>query len=597
MAIVNVGRVRPVWQGTWSSSTAYVKDDIVFHDNSSWIATASSTNSAPAISNTDWDQMSVGTPDIPNQAGQGDKFLQTDGSGLSWATVDVAGGSADTTSASANITLTSSSKKTQRIEFTGSGYSVILPDATLLNKGDSFVIYNASLDYSFGVLNGNNGVMTAINPLGGIACSLIDNTTTKGSWEIAILSPQGEFAVVASYTNTDTTSLDTQTADVIDAGALHVKKLAENKWITIWTDVDNNQYKAQAHSYDPSANTVSAGSVITWSGTGLNTNGSGYVSGFSGDCDAVYISDDVVLVTYYKSYDTGDQILGFRTISASGLTLTANAEVTVTESNTNNGRSGFLYLAQNPYSTSTGLMTQSYYNDFNNTVAWSVSGTTVSLGSLYYTNVNGDYGVIPWFTSATTGYMHGYYSDLGPRHVTPFTLSGLSISFGSALADVFAWSTAASSGVNYLNTTDGFFTHSSWSGNYANFAWVSENNGNPNSEIHTLLPNTVKSNEAGIVLESADANTIKLLTVVTSVAGLQGVGPVLRRITIDKASSSYTLGGSSLLASSTINDQSRVNYYCGAVNVLNEIATGRYLHHGTNAQHHTIYNVISSSDK
>jgi hypothetical protein len=591
-------------RGVWSSAATYVANDIVSVSGSgTYVAIQGSTNQNPTTATAYWMFLEgISASALPAQSGNAGKYLTTDGSNASWGVVDVAGGATDTTSASANITLTSSSKKTQRIEFTGAGYSVVLPNATLLNKGDSFVIYNASSLYTFGVLNAANGVMTAVSPLGGIACSLIDNTTAKGSWEIDILSPQGEFAVVASYTNTNTTGLNTQSTTNTQAGGLHVVKLAENKWMTIWSDVDNNQYKAQAHSYDPTTNSISAGSVISWSCTGLNTNTAGYSdSGWSGECDAVYITDDVVLVTYYKNWDTASQVLGYRTISASGLTLTANAEVTKTESNTANTHSGFLTLAQNPYNLGTGVMTHGYYNGFNNVVGWKVTGTTVTLGNLYHSNLASQYGLIAWFTSATEGYFHGYYSDQGPFYVTPFTInnSTLALIYSGTINDADVRTRTSDAGMAYINTTDGYFACNNWSSGYSNFAWVTEGDRTvaPDVEIKVSLPNTVQGNEAGLVLESSNATTITLLQVVTSVAGLQGVGPVLRRITIDKSSKSYLLGGSSLLASSTINNGSRLNYYCSTHNVLNEIATGRYLHHGTDGDHNTIYNVISTSDK
>jgi len=203
MAIVNVGRVRPIWKGTWSSSTAYVKDDIVFHDNSSWIATASSTNSSPSIGNSDWDQMSVGTPDIPNQAGQAAKFLQTDGSGLSWATVDVAGGS-NIESISSDKTLLATDDRHQILTPSATGLNVILPSTADLNAGDSFVINNKNSFFALTVKNSNSESIL----------SLPANTTTR--------------LIVASTSSQDWEETSTGNASPIGLGSYGVTSTSYN---------------------------------------------------------------------------------------------------------------------------------------------------------------------------------------------------------------------------------------------------------------------------------------------------------------------------------------------------------------------------------
>jgi len=89
MATVNLGRIKPVWQGTWDNSTQYIADDIVYYNNSAWVAVATNTNSAPADANANWDKMAQGS-DIPTQSGNSGNYLKTDGSALSWAELDVA---------------------------------------------------------------------------------------------------------------------------------------------------------------------------------------------------------------------------------------------------------------------------------------------------------------------------------------------------------------------------------------------------------------------------------------------------------------------------------------------------------------------------
>jgi hypothetical protein len=107
MATVNLGRIKPTWQGTWSSSTSYVADDIVAYNSDTWIAVATNTNSAPSDGNANWDLVARGVSAgsvtsteladgavtaaklapgaaVPDQTGNAGKALVTDGSNLSW---------------------------------------------------------------------------------------------------------------------------------------------------------------------------------------------------------------------------------------------------------------------------------------------------------------------------------------------------------------------------------------------------------------------------------------------------------------------------------------------------------------------------------
>jgi len=113
MATVNLGRIKFVWQGAYSGATAYVADDVVSYNGSSYICILASTNNLPT-NTTYWNQMSsagtngtngtdVGTT-ITTQgdllyrdasglqrlgAGTSGQFLKTNGSGANpaWATV------------------------------------------------------------------------------------------------------------------------------------------------------------------------------------------------------------------------------------------------------------------------------------------------------------------------------------------------------------------------------------------------------------------------------------------------------------------------------------------------------------------------------
>ncbi len=85
MATVNLGRVKPVNKGTWSSATTYAIDDFVqYTDNgilSTYIAVAASSNQTPSTSGTEngtyWKYMSKGT----SLAVGNNKIITTDSSG------------------------------------------------------------------------------------------------------------------------------------------------------------------------------------------------------------------------------------------------------------------------------------------------------------------------------------------------------------------------------------------------------------------------------------------------------------------------------------------------------------------------------------
>ena len=98
MATIDLGKIKQVWRGTWSSSPnpAYSIDDLVEYTDggvtSSYIATAVPGSQAPSTGGTvgsAWDLVAKGVADpIPTQnSGTNGKFLKSDGSSLSFATV------------------------------------------------------------------------------------------------------------------------------------------------------------------------------------------------------------------------------------------------------------------------------------------------------------------------------------------------------------------------------------------------------------------------------------------------------------------------------------------------------------------------------
>ena len=62
MAQIDLGKLKFQWKGTYSATTAYEKDDVVYYDGSSYVATADipATNTTDPYSNSDFDLMSQG---------------------------------------------------------------------------------------------------------------------------------------------------------------------------------------------------------------------------------------------------------------------------------------------------------------------------------------------------------------------------------------------------------------------------------------------------------------------------------------------------------------------------------------------------------
>ena len=96
MATIDLGKIKLVWRGTWSNSPnpAYSVDDLVEYTDtgvtSTYIAVSTPGSQVPSSSGSvqsNWNLVAKGVVDpIPNQSGNANKFLKTDGqSTLSWA--------------------------------------------------------------------------------------------------------------------------------------------------------------------------------------------------------------------------------------------------------------------------------------------------------------------------------------------------------------------------------------------------------------------------------------------------------------------------------------------------------------------------------
>ena len=82
MATVNLGRIKPIWKGAWSNSTAYVVDDMVSHSGSSYICIQAGTNQNPSTATAYWSILASGGTDVGTTITTQGDILYRDGSGL-----------------------------------------------------------------------------------------------------------------------------------------------------------------------------------------------------------------------------------------------------------------------------------------------------------------------------------------------------------------------------------------------------------------------------------------------------------------------------------------------------------------------------------
>lgn len=96
MATIDLGKIKQVWRGTWSSSPnpAYSVDDLVAYTDSgitsTYIAVSTPGSQVPSSSGSvqsNWNLVAKGVVDpIPSQSGNSGKALITDGTNASWGT-------------------------------------------------------------------------------------------------------------------------------------------------------------------------------------------------------------------------------------------------------------------------------------------------------------------------------------------------------------------------------------------------------------------------------------------------------------------------------------------------------------------------------
>ena len=162
MATVNLGRIKFVWQGAYSGATAYVADDVVSYNGSSYICILASTNNLPT-NTTYWNVMSsAGTNGTNGTNGtdvgtvittQGD-LLYRDASGLQRLGAGTAGQVLQTGGAGANPSWSTVSSDKVRLATATLSSSVSEINITT-GFSDTYKLYEL---YWFNVTFSNNSV-------------------------------------------------------------------------------------------------------------------------------------------------------------------------------------------------------------------------------------------------------------------------------------------------------------------------------------------------------------------------------------------------------------------------------------------------------
>jgi len=100
MATINLGRIKPVFQGAYNASTAYVVDDIVTFDGESFINILASTGNATSNA-TYWTLIAKKGADVTQLTTQGD-ILYRDATGVARLAAGTAGQVLQTSGSGAN---------------------------------------------------------------------------------------------------------------------------------------------------------------------------------------------------------------------------------------------------------------------------------------------------------------------------------------------------------------------------------------------------------------------------------------------------------------------------------------------------------------
>lgn len=150
MATIDIGKIKPVFKGTYDNSTAYVLDDIVYYNGSSYVAKTSTTGNLPT-DNTKWNLLASGSGGIWDSSlsiGSASQKLRVNsgGTGLEFFTEPtVTSGVKKVGSISKNIGINAGNRYRNPYVITDMNYTFTPTDTS---AGGSTFVWNAKVEIS-----------------------------------------------------------------------------------------------------------------------------------------------------------------------------------------------------------------------------------------------------------------------------------------------------------------------------------------------------------------------------------------------------------------------------------------------------------------
>ena len=201
MATIDIGKIKPVFKGTYDNSTAYVLDDIVYYNGSSYVAKTSTTGNLPTDT-TKWNILASGSGGIYDSTlsiGSAGQVLKVNSgaTALEFGTAD-SGKTLGVTQFS-NNTRASVSNSTNALLWNGS-YTQIKANSKLLIhfalQGYSGSAGSLNWRFVYDGVDHNHAIKYGYYPTYSISAFghfLIDGASTTGSknWEIRYFSNGG----------------------------------------------------------------------------------------------------------------------------------------------------------------------------------------------------------------------------------------------------------------------------------------------------------------------------------------------------------------------------------------------------------------------
>lgn len=328
---------------------------------------------------------------LPSQTGNAGKTIYTNGTSAYWSNAIGSGG----TTASGNVTLTSSSDGAQSVTPSAFGQYVTLPDATTMLTESSvlFAIANTG-DYDLGIKNSAGTQLGWIKPRQTALIGLASNATAAGVWTLANVEKVG---MTAEFLNTSLAAGSMLQIVTVDANRTFFLILATNLYGLIYdastltwgsvTLIRSTVSKAacclsttnQILVASCSSTTAFEAVTLTLSSTTItpNTAATATLGGNINAMNTQSISGDVGLVavgsTFICSYGRATNVTALRGMTISGTTVTIGSELALTPT---------VATASQIFSvnSTTGLAVN---GDATNVHAmpFTVSGATVSAGT------------------------------------------------------------------------------------------------------------------------------------------------------------------------------------------------------------------------